>query len=102
MIVPIMSTIADVGSAVCSSGPNGPSFIEEVALRRELPPPVLCAAIRKSAGVSLRRLATAIGVSPQTLLNWERASSQPRARYLAAYIAALRSLREQIEANDEP
>ena len=95
-----MSTIADAGSAVCSPSPGVSSFIEEVALRRELPPPVLCEAIRKSAGVSLRRLAGVIGVSPQTLLNWERASSRPRARYLAAYTAALRALREQIEARE--
>ena len=79
----------------CDSGLTTLRF--ELALRHELPPPAICAAIRKSAGVSLRRMGEAVDVSAQTILNWEIAAKKPSLRHLPNYVAALRLLQEEIE-----
>jgi len=46
-------------------------LITEVRAQRNLPPPTMRRAIRQAAGVSMPRLAGALGVSTPTLHHWE-------------------------------
>ncbi|MDA8289944.1 MAG: helix-turn-helix transcriptional regulator [Actinomycetota bacterium] len=68
------------------------SAIDEVALRRMLPAPDRCRAIRLRAGVSLARVGEDVGVTGQAILWWETGRSEPRAEHLAAYVAVLAGL----------
>ncbi len=63
--------------------------------RRALPPPVARRALRQAAGVSLLAVARACGVSRQAVAHWEAGTRQPRDEHLAAYLQALRLLREK-------
>lgn len=50
-----------------------------------LPPPPVCRAIRQGAGVSLREVGQLIGVSPMTVLRWERGDVRPKRDHAIAY-----------------
>lgn len=70
------------------------TFLDEVRAARRLPSPSTAKLIRESAGVSLSRLAREVGVSPSTVLRWERGTFRPRGPQGAAYAALLEQLRE--------
>jgi transcriptional regulator with XRE-family HTH domain len=65
-------------------------LLERVRARRRLPPPTERRRIRERAGVSLRDLAAAVGVSHATIRNWE-AGATPR-EHRAAYARLLEEL----------
>jgi DNA-binding transcriptional regulator YiaG len=68
-------------------------------LRRELPPPERRRAIREAAGVSMTPVARALGVSVQTVWNWETGRRRPSTEHLQAYVDVLELLeREGAEA----
>jgi DNA-binding transcriptional regulator YiaG len=68
---------------------------ELVARVREgrLPPPEQRRDIRASAGVSLREMAAALGVTPMTVLRWERGEVRPATGNAVAYRRLLHALR---------
>jgi len=79
--------------------PNGFITIErELRLRRELPPPQVCAALRKAARVSTRRLAAEVGVSHQAIVWWETGAKRPNVAHLEAYVRAIQVLQRELEA----
>jgi DNA-binding transcriptional regulator YiaG len=65
-------------------------LLERVRARRRLPPPAERYWIRKRAGVSLRGMAGALGVTHATIRNWE-AGATPR-QHRAAYARLLEEL----------
>jgi len=67
-------------------------LITEVRAQRNLPPPTMRRAIRQAAGVSMPRLAGALGVSTPTLHHWETGTRNPRPAHAIAYNEALRAL----------
>ncbi|MDQ3123006.1 MAG: helix-turn-helix transcriptional regulator, partial [Actinomycetota bacterium] len=67
---------------------------DRVKLRRGLPAPAVCRALRRSAGISAEELGEAIGVSGEAILAWERNDRQPRGANRDAYARALRVLQE--------
>ena len=69
-----------------------PSLLEEALARRVLPEPPERRAIRLAAGISQRRLATALGVSPTALRFYESGRSEPRATHLTRYCELLLDL----------
>lgn len=68
------------------------ALIESVKSAR-LPSPAERRRVRKRAGVSLRTIGDALGVTPQTVLRWER-GARPTVEHAAAY----RELLEALEA----
>ena len=48
--------------------------------------------LRHSAGLSLREVATAVGVSPTTVLRWEDGEARPTGRRALAYAEMLERL----------
>lgn len=60
-----------------------------LALKRTLPPPAERRRLRLDAGVSLERIARAVGVTRQTVALWE-AGAEPRPEHLEPYLDALR------------
>lgn len=66
--------------------------------RRRLPAHAERRRIRVSAGVSLRDMADAIGVSHASVGNWERSSNPKRSDHLTAYVDLLDSLSEILDA----
>lgn len=79
------------------------SLERELQLRRELPPPQVCAALRKAARISLRRLAAEVGVTHQAINFWEHAEKRPNVEHLEAYVRAIKVLQRELEAvRDEP
>jgi DNA-binding transcriptional regulator YiaG len=61
---------------------------------RPLPSPATCRALRESARLSRRALAEVLGVTPQTIANYESGHRIPRGDRRAAYLEALRVLKE--------
>ncbi len=61
-----------------------------------LPTPVQRRRIRTAAGVTLREMATALDVTPMTVLRWERGEVRPAHRHAAAYRSLLDGLRAAI------
>lgn len=60
--------------------------------RRDLPPPPMRAALRKSAGLSQDAVGAAVGATRQAVNHWEKGTRFPRPRHLHAYAELLRSL----------
>ena len=60
--------------------------------RRELPPPDERRALRVNAGATLQQVAGPVGVSPQTIWDYENGRSSPRGLKLERYLAVLRVL----------
>jgi len=71
-------------------------LIEELAAlveqRRQLPEPEERRRCREEARVSVRELARAMRVSPQSVLEWERGRT-PRPELAERYLAALKAMR---------
>lgn len=67
-------------------------LIEKVRARRELPPPDERRQIRERAGVSLRDMAAAVGVSHASVVSWEQGSRPRDPEHLRAYARLLREL----------
>lgn len=61
-----------------------------------LPPPEMCRLLRKSAGLSQGDIAQACGVTQSAVALWEQGSRKPTGRRLAAYVEALRAMREAV------
>ena len=66
---------------------------EQIALRDRLPSLKSRRRLRKAKGCTLDELAKAIGVTKQTISNYETGHREPRGPYLAAYLAVLDELR---------
>jgi transcriptional regulator with XRE-family HTH domain len=64
--------------------------------RRELPPPQARQAIRQAAGISQEELASALGVSRQTVANWERGTRFPSSDHLVPYGRVLQRLADEM------
>ncbi len=60
----------------------------------QLPPPVDRAAIRQSAGLSLREIGDVLEVAPLTVLRWERGEACPRRENAVRYGRLLKMLHE--------
>lgn len=67
---------------------------QKLTLRRRLPSPQVCRAVREMAGVTTSDVAQAVGVSRQTISNWETGKRSPRGQHLEAYLEILELLRE--------
>lgn len=61
---------------------------------RPLPPAATCRALREGAGLSRAALAEVLGVTPQAIANYEQGKRVPRGELRAAYLEALRVMRE--------
>jgi transcriptional regulator with XRE-family HTH domain len=57
-------------------------------MRRGLPDPQSRRALRQAAGASLSQVADVCGVSPQSVLDWER-GADPRGEHLVRYSKVL-------------
>ncbi len=68
-----------------------PQLAEEVRAA-QLPPVAERQRIRRTAGVTVREAAAAVGVSPMTLLRWEHGTRCPRRRHALAYGRLLAAL----------
>jgi len=64
-----------------------------VRARRELPTPTVRRELRRAAGVSLRDIADAIGVTREAVRLWELGQRRPRGANLDGYLEALRLFR---------
>lgn len=67
-------------------------LVERVRLRQQLPPPRVRKAIREAHGVTQAELATALGVSRQTLIHWEQGHRSPRRESAEKYARLLLAL----------
>lgn len=72
-------------------------LVEQVRLRRRLPPLLMRKAIREAAGLSQAALAREVGVDRVTVARWEAGRRTPRSRYLEAYVGVLEALRSEVE-----
>jgi DNA-binding transcriptional regulator YiaG len=61
---------------------------------RRLPPPPTRRALREAAGLTTEQLGHVLGVTRQTVSNWETGRRTPRGAQLESYLEALRFLRE--------
>ncbi|MDW8339330.1 MAG: helix-turn-helix transcriptional regulator [Thermoleophilia bacterium] len=71
---------------------GSPALREELAARRQLPPPAVRRALRERSGLSAAALARELGVTRQAVASWERGARFPRAANLVRYAALLRLL----------
>lgn len=62
---------------------------ERLALRRRLPAPEMRRALRQASGLSASEVAACLGVSRQTVAQWERGVRTPRGPLLEQYVAVL-------------
>lgn len=69
-------------------------ILNQIRVRRSLPPPEQRVALRKAAGLTLQEVADAVGVTAAAVWNWERGERKPNAKHLAAYLDALDALGE--------
>lgn len=74
------------------------ALLEEVRTAKRLRSPQVAKAIRLGAGVSLRRLAIEVGVSPAALLAWEEGRYKPRGSNRVIYIDLLEALSREVSA----
>ena len=65
-----------------------------VHAHRELPDPAGRRAARENAGIAVRELAEALGVSRQCVAQWEAGSRVPRGELLVRYVEALKIMQE--------
>jgi DNA-binding transcriptional regulator YiaG len=69
------------------------ALLRKVSLHRQLPPPKSCRVIRELSGVSTADVANALGVTRQTISNWENGKRAPRGPHLEGYLEILDLLR---------
>jgi transcriptional regulator with XRE-family HTH domain len=65
-------------------------------VRRDLPAPAQCRALREAAELTQQELADVLGVSKQTVSYWETGARSPRGARLYRYAEALNALREAV------
>jgi transcriptional regulator with XRE-family HTH domain len=70
-------------------------LVAEVIDRR-LPPPMLCRAIRREAGVTQDRVASELGVNRVSVARWEGGSRRPRGEVRGRYAQLLRDLQTAV------
>jgi len=58
--------------------------------------------IREQAGVSLRQLAAAVGVSAMAVVRWENGAKPRNPDHLRAYADLLAELRREVTADERP
>jgi DNA-binding transcriptional regulator YiaG len=68
------------------------ALLRRVRSLQQLPLPEVRIAIRRTAGVSLREMATVLGVSPTALRWWETGDRRPSPSHRVAYLALLAEL----------
>lgn len=71
--------------------------------RQALPKPAERRRLREDAGLSVRALANALGVSPSTVARWETGEREPSGPFLFVYVDGLRTLakaREGAQSDD--
>jgi DNA-binding transcriptional regulator YiaG len=73
-------------------------LVERVRIRKQLPAPAERRRIREAAGVSLRDVAAAVGVSHTAVASWE-AGATPR-EHRAAYLRLLDELHRIAQDGD--
>jgi transcriptional regulator with XRE-family HTH domain len=66
--------------------------------KNALPPPAERRALRERAGLSLRDVASAMGVTGPAVIRWESGQRMPRGRNLPDYLRVLDTLRQHLEA----
>jgi len=69
-----------------------PNDLQDLRLSREWAATGAAAAIRESAGLSLHEIARVVGVSPSTVLRWERGDHRPRGVCAIRYAQILQQL----------
>lgn len=62
-------------------------------VRRNLPQPAQCRALRVAAGLSQQDMAEAVGVTRAAVSHWENGARRPRGQVLARYTEAIGALR---------
>jgi len=62
---------------------------ETLLIRRRLPDPAMCRAIRVRAGASKQDVATPLGVTRQCITLWESGKRTPQGKNLLAYASVL-------------
>lgn len=62
-----------------------------------MPPPEERQRLRQEAGLSIRALANALGVSPTTVARWESGDRDPHGPFLFVYVEGLRTLAKEVE-----
>jgi transcriptional regulator with XRE-family HTH domain len=72
----------------------------KIALHRELPSPAIRRELRKRAGLTLRDVAEACGVSFQLISHYELGHREPRGENLKRYVRVLRVIREAASDRD--
>lgn len=65
---------------------------ERVRVHQALPPPEDRRALRTAAGLTLQEIATAVGVTPAAVWQWEHGKRNPNGKHLDAYLDALNAL----------
>lgn len=68
------------------------ALLEEVRVRPRFPTPGVCRDLREAAGLSIRRVAGAVGAAPMTVHRWETGESQPSGERAARYARLLAGL----------
>jgi transcriptional regulator with XRE-family HTH domain len=61
------------------------ALLERLRSQRQLPPAAERRRIREAAGVSLRQLAAAVGVSAMAIVRWEQGATPRNPHHLHAY-----------------
>jgi len=76
------------------------SLVDEVRMDQALPlpSPRRAHAIRLAADVTVRQVASELGVSPATVTRWEAGRCAPRRRHRRAYAELLAQLRTVVAA----
>jgi transcriptional regulator with XRE-family HTH domain len=74
------------------------SLVEQVRIERRMPSPATAKVIRRTAGVSLERMADEIGVDRATLMRWENGENRPRPAHCAKWAALLDELQQVLAA----
>jgi DNA-binding transcriptional regulator YiaG len=78
-----------------------PTIIELLELRERLPEPAERRAIRERLGLSRERVARELGVSQETVFQWEAGNATPRKANLPAYVELLERLRDTADISGE-
>jgi DNA-binding transcriptional regulator YiaG len=68
-------------------------LLEELRAQRKLPPAEERKQIREAAGVSIRRLAAALGVSPMAPIRWEQGAMPRKPEHVHEYAELLAEMR---------
>ena len=79
-------TVSDISAAIS---------LEMRRSARHLPPPASRRSLREAAGLSTATLAQILGVTQQTIRNWESGHRVPRGEQLASYLEALDAMRRE-------